>query len=334
MRVGVIGVGNMGKNHARVYSMIDGVDLVGVADISEEKAKVVASACGTEAFTDFRDLLKRDLDAASIAVPTSKHRDVAVVAADFGVHMLIEKPIADSLAAADEIIKAAERSDVKVMVGHIERFNPAVVKLNEVISRGEIGEILTMSSKRLGPFPPAIRDVGVILDLAVHDIDIISYLYGREVENVYVIAGNSFHMEEDYASIMLKYGENKAGIVETNWLTPRKIRTLFVVGTSGVAYLKYIEQELEIWKEESVIKENVARREPLMNEIESFLKCISSGKEPSPSAVEGKYVLAVAIASIISYREGREVEVRSIYDDKTDAKLNPLSSSAPLSLDR
>ena len=130
----MIGVGNMGKNHARVYSMIDGVDLVGVADISEEKAKVVASAYGTEAFTDFRDLLRRDLDAVSIAVPTSKHRDVAVVAADFGVHMLIEKPIADSLAAADEIIKAAERSDVKVMVGHIERFNPAVVKLNELIS--------------------------------------------------------------------------------------------------------------------------------------------------------------------------------------------------------
>jgi UDP-N-acetylglucosamine 3-dehydrogenase len=175
LRVGVIGVGAMGKHHVRIYNGMRGVELVGVVDINKKTTKEVATEYNTEAFTDCENLLKKDLDAVTIAVPTSLHKDIALKAANCGVHMLIEKPIAESLESADAIINAARRENLKLMIGHIERFNPAILKLKELISAGELGELLSISCRRVGPYAPRIRDVGIIIDLAVHDIDAISH---------------------------------------------------------------------------------------------------------------------------------------------------------------
>ena len=307
IRVGVIGTGAMGKHHPRIYNEMKEVELVGVADVDERRAAEVAAEYNTEAFTDCERLLKNDLDAVSIAVPTSLHKDIALKAANYGVHMLTEKPIAESLKSADAIIDAARRENLKLMVGHIERFNPAILKLKELISAGELGQIISISCRRVGPYPPRIRDVGIIIDLAVHDIDAISYLYGKRAMNVYSIAGNSFHIKEDHASILLQYEDKKSGMVETNWLTPHKIRKLTVTGTEGVAHADYLEQSLEIWKEGEVREVGIEKREPLKNELEHFMHVIVNDEEPSPSGEEGKYTLYVAISAIESYEKGENI---------------------------
>ena len=254
-------------------------------------------------------MLKNDLDAVSIAVPTTLHKDIALKAANYGVHMLIEKPIAESLKSADAIIDAARRENLKLMVGHIERFNPAILKLKELISAGGLGEIISISCRRVGPFPPRIRDVGIIIDLAVHDIDAISYLYGKRAMNVYSIAGNSFHTKEDHASILLQYEDNKSGMVETNWLTPHKIRKVTITATGGVAHADYLEQSLEIWEGEDVREVGIEKQEPLKKELEHFMHVIVNDEEPSPSGEEGKYALYVAISAIESYEKGENIRL-------------------------
>jgi UDP-N-acetylglucosamine 3-dehydrogenase len=307
VRVGVIGVGAMGKHHARIYSEMEWVELVGVADVNEKVAAEVASKYNTAAFSDCGRLLKNDLDAVSIAVPTSLHEDIALKAANHSVNMLIEKPIAESLSSADAIIDAVRRKNLKLMVGHIERFNPAILKLKELISAGELGQVLSISCRRVGPYPPRIRDVGIIIDLAVHDIDAISFLYGKKAMSVYSIAGNSFHTKEDHASILLQYEDKKSGIVETNWLTPHKIRKITITGTGGVAHADYLEQNLEIWKEGEAREVQIEKREPLKNELEHFLHLIVNKEEPSPSGEEGKYTLHVALSAIESYESGKNI---------------------------
>ena len=312
LKVGVIGVGAMGRHHARVYSSLPYVNLVGVVDASERVAKEVASLYGTRAFCDYDEFLSEDLDAVSISVPTSMHKDVALRVAEYEVDMLIEKPIADSLRNAEKIVKTAKKRGVKVMVGHIERFNPAVLKLKELITSGELEDILTISCKRVGPYSPRIRDVGIIIDLAVHDIDTISYLYGQRAESVYAVAGSSIHPLEDYASLIVRFNQNRSGLIETNWLTPKKVRTLTAVGTGGVATLDYLKQTLEISKNDIATVVDVPKKEPLKNEIESFLNCILNDRSPEPSGEEGIYVLSVAISAIRSYKSGKLVELNKV----------------------
>ena len=310
IRVGVIGVGTMGGHHARIYSALEEVELVGVADINELAAANVAAKYHTEAFNDCEHLLKCDLDAVTIAVPTSLHKEIALKAAKWGVHMLMEKPIADFLSSADAIIAAVRRENLKLMIGHIERFNPAIIKLKEVISAGELGQVLSISCRRVGPYPPRIRDVGIITDLAVHDIDVISHLYGERALKVYAIGGNSFHKnKEDYASIILRYDDNKSGLVETNWLTPHKIRKLSVTGTEGVAHVDYLKQSLEIWVEEGLREVQIEMREPLRNELEYFLHAIAKDEQPSPSGLEGKYAVLVALSAIKSYTSEKSIHL-------------------------
>ena len=307
LRVGVIGVGAMGVHHARLYHELADAELVGVADLREAQAREVASACQTDAYSAYEQLLQQDLDAVSIVVPTSLHREVATKAAGYGVHLLVEKPIADTLSGADAIIEAARRAGVKLMVGHIERFNPVILKLKELVLAGELGELLSVSCRRVGPNPARIRDVGIIIDLAVHDIDAISYLYGLQAQNVYAIGGNSFHIKEDYASILLHYAGRKSGFVETNWLTPHKIRKITVTGTKGVAHADYLDQSLDLWREGQIKQVAVEPREPLRNELEHFLRAVGTGASPSPSGEEGKYALSVALAAIQSYDNGTNV---------------------------
>ncbi|RLI79743.1 gfo/Idh/MocA family oxidoreductase [Archaeoglobales archaeon] len=311
IKIGVIGVGTMGENHARINSEIKNVKLIGVSDVNEKVAKEVASRYNTDYFMDHLELLEK-IDAVTIATPTTMHADVAIAAAEYGVHMLVEKPISNSLFYADKMIKAASENGVKLMVGHIERFNPAVLKLKELVNNEELGEIITISAKRVGPYHPRIRDVGIIIDLAVHDIDVMSYVYGNKIEEVYAIAGNHFHTKEDYASILLKFEKNRSGMIETNWLTPKKLRTLTVVGSGGVAEVNYIEQSLEVMKGEKVELIEVRKKEPLRNEIEQFVSSIIENKKPRPSGDDGKLNLCVAIAAINSYTMGRPFKLRDV----------------------
>ena len=307
VKIGVIGAGVMGENHIRVYSKIKDAELIGIADVQTERVNALAGQYKTNAYTDYKDLLAQKPDAVSIAVPTAMHRDVALAAIENGVSVLLEKPIADTLANADEIIRKADEKNVMLMIGHIERFNPVVQKLKEELRTGNLGKIVAMSSVRVGPYNPRIRDVGIITDLGVHDIDIMSYLYEEPIRKVQAYAGSVIHKFEDYASIMLGFSNGNCGIIETNWLTPHKTRMLTVTGTKAIAYADYIQQTLKICdaRGETILK--VEKREPLYDELSHYVSCVKDGSSPLVSGRNGRNALEVAIASIKSYKEDKTI---------------------------
>ena len=314
LRVGVVGVGNMGYHHARIYSGLakEGrVELVGVADANFERAKEVTKRFNTIPYADYKELAKEGLDAVSIAVPTSLHKQVALEFIKNGASVLVEKPIAESIESAKEIIKAAKEENVVLMVGHVERFNPAVLKLKDIINAGILGEIVTMNAKRVGPMVVRIADVGVIIDLAVHDIDVMSFLANSRVKEVYAKARNVKHPAnvDDYALIMLTFENEISGVVETNRLTPHKTRTLNIVGTKGIAYLDYINQSLTIYDEQWIKEAKINKREPLRNELEHFIECVESKKRPLVSGEEGLHALEVAISALESAKEDKIVKL-------------------------
>jgi UDP-N-acetylglucosamine 3-dehydrogenase len=293
MRVGVIGVGSMGSQHVRVYHEL-GAELAGVNDIDLERAEQVASQYQIKSYGNYEELLNQNLDAVSIAVPTTGHKEVALAAIQKGVNLLIEKPIADSLQNAQEIISAAEARGVKLMVGHIERFNPAVRKLKQIIDEGYLGELVFVCARRVGPFVPRILDSGIIEDMATHDIDIICSLIGRECTSVVARSTRRRNPKGDAAIILLGFGDISASI-EVNWYTPHKVRTLTVTGTEGIAYLDYIKQEVEVFNAEWTMVPKIEKEEPLKLELEHFLDCVNRDREPLVSGMDGLKALEIAI---------------------------------------
>lgn len=286
IRVGVVGVGNMGRNHARVYHELMregfGVELVGVADKDPGRARAVAEAYGTRAYTDYRDLLREGVDAVSIAVPTRLHRDVALDFIRSGVHVLVEKPIAATYSEAVDMVREAREHGVILMVGHIERFNPAVQKFRELIERGMLGRPLVLTARRVGPLPPQIRDVGVTIDLAIHDVDVIHYVTGKEIVGMTIRGGSALHPmnHEDYTVILMELEDGILGVIEANWLTPYKLRRLYATGDKAVAELDYIQQTLVLHDSEFTVNVKIEKSEPLKNELRHFIECIRDDKKP------------------------------------------------------
>jgi UDP-N-acetylglucosamine 3-dehydrogenase len=221
----------------------------------------------------------------------------------------VEKPIADSVENAEAIIKTSKEFGRCVMVGHIERFNPAILKLKEIISSGLLGKIVSISTTRVGPYNPRIRDVGVILDIGVHDIDVISFLYGRKVDQVYAVAGADIHSQEDHATIHMRFNHEYSGLVEVNWLTPHKVRKLTALGVKGVAYLDYIEQTVELHDSGWIRKAKIEKKEPLRNELEHFINCIVNNINPEPAGEDGMSALNVSLAAIRSYQEEKVIHI-------------------------
>jgi UDP-N-acetylglucosamine 3-dehydrogenase len=300
----------MGKNHARIYSELKSVELIGVADVSETLAASIARNYGCKAFADYSDLLDENLDALSIVVPTTLHKKVALDAIRKGINILVEKPIADTVENADAVIKAARNKGVKLMVGHVERFNPAIIKLKELVDSGLLGKLVSISAKRVGPYNPRIRDVGIIIDLGTHDIDIMSYLCGERTKKVYASAGSVVHSHEDHAIITLNFGSGSSGMIDTNWLTPHKVRNLTVIGSKGIAEVNYIEETLRIFDQEWVRDAKIEKEEPLKLELLHFVDCVQHDKKPLVSGEDGRHALAVALAAIESARTGKVCEIK------------------------
>ncbi len=329
VNVAVIGTGNMGRNHARVYFELEDAALVAISDINEEEGKVVAEEFGCNLYSDYKEMIEReDIDAISIAVPTRLHKKVALDCINKGVHILIEKPIADTIEGAEEIIEAAEKMGVVLTVGHIERFNPAVFRLKEIIKQGKLGEITSIIARRVGIFPSQIRDANVFLDLAVHDIDIFNYLLESTPDSVYSAAGKIIGSREDHAIILLSYNRNNGNssnkiitcFVQVNWITPVKIRNLAVTGTRGYAELDYISQDLILYESiyekdydsfgDFVIKfgtprksiEKIKKAEPLKIELSHFIDCVKGKKTPLVTGSDALSALKISIDAMRSYK--------------------------------
>ena len=227
IRTAVIGVGAMGRNHARVYADLPGVDLVGVADTDMKAATSVAEKFGAQPYDDFERMLDElRPDAVTIAVPTVQHCRVSLPVIERGIHLMIEKPIAFSLEEGEQIIARVAQRRVKLMIGHIERFNPAVTALKTQLAAGALGRVFQIDARRQGPFPVRIVDVGVVIDLAVHDLDIMRYITGAEVVRAYAETERRIHStREDLLTGLVRLSDGTVGTLTINWLTPTKIRS-------------------------------------------------------------------------------------------------------------
>ncbi len=324
LKVAVIGVGSMGQNHARVFFHSDAAHLIAVADTHQEQVEKVARKYHTAPYSNYREMLGReDIDAVSIAVPTSLHKDVALAALKHGKHVFIEKPIASTEEEAQEIIAAAEKTPRKLMVGHIERFNPAVQELKARLLRGELGEIYKIDVQRIGPFPGRITDVGVIIDLSVHDMDVIHYLLEEHPARVYAEMQQRIHpSHEDSVTALLRYPGGALAVLNINYLSPVKTRQLKVFGKKGMFLVNYFEQELYFYENkgftadtwESVTEGDmkkiiIPKKEPLQVELEAFLDCIRDGSASPVPGEHGRQMLKLAQYILQSAQEKRILEL-------------------------
>jgi len=302
LKVAVIGAGVMGENHIRTYSTMPNVELAGISDISQARVSSLAARYNTRGFTSHRELLKLRPDIVSVATPTLSHRQATLDCLEAGANVLVEKPIANGLEDARIMAARAREFGLKLMVGHIKRFNPAVIALKKAIDDKKIGHIVSISTKRVGPYNPRIRDVGIIMDLGVHDIDILHFILGHKARRVYASAGSTIPTAaEDHATLMLGFENGYSAVIETNWLTPHKVREISVVGTEGIAEADLIECSLTLHDKDWVRSAKVERAEPLRKELEHFIDCVERNREPLVSGEDGMAALSVALAAIESY---------------------------------
>jgi UDP-N-acetylglucosamine 3-dehydrogenase len=303
LRVGVVGVGVMGSNHARVFADLAGVHLVGVADPDRNTRDRVSQGLGCAAFPDASDLLAAGVEAITIAAPTHLHEELALNCIKRGVHVLVEKPIAPSVTEGRNIIAAARHAGISLMVGHVERFNPTVEAIKDAI-RAE--DILSIAITRVGPFPPRMSNVGVVIDLAVHDIDLIRWFTESEIVEVQPQLSSAMAEREDIALLQFRTASGVLAHINTNWLTPFKARNVTIATRN-----KYIMGDLLTRQvtecfgfqpdgSYSMRHLSVGHAEPLRAELQAFVAAIREGKDPAVSGDEGVASLEIAIRCLES----------------------------------
>jgi predicted dehydrogenase len=297
VRVGVIGVGVMGSNHARVLAELPGVKLVGVADPDRKRCDQVARSLGCASFSDATELMRRGVDAVTIAAPTHLHRDIAIDCTSRGIHVLVEKPIASTIEESRAIVAAARRAGVTLMVGHVERFNPAVQSIKRAIKDQNI---LSIAITRVGPFPPRMSNVGVVIDLAVHDIDLIRWFTDSEIVEIQPQTSSAVAEREDIALLQFRTASGVLAHINTNWLTPFKARTIHIATRD-----KYLIGDLLTLQvtecfgfqpdgSYSMRHLSVGYAEPLRSELVAFVNAIRSGETPAVTGEEAVASLEIA----------------------------------------
>jgi predicted dehydrogenase len=313
LRAGVVGVGVMGSNHARVLAELPNVELIGIADPDRQQANFVASALSTKAVDEVEALLALGVDAVTIAAPTHLHHDIALTCINRGVHVLVEKPIASSAEEGRRIVAAARRAGVTLMVGHVERFNPAVETIKEAI-RGE--EILSIAITRVGPFPPRMSNVGVVIDLAVHDIDLIRWFTDSELVEVQPLLASAVAEREDIALLQFRTASGVLAQINTNWLTPFKARTVHVATRDKYIIADLLTRQVtECFGFQpdgsySMRHLSVGYSEPLRSELVGFMTAIREGTAPPVSGEEGVASLEIAMRCLNHHSLSRSVPQR------------------------
>ena len=324
LRYGVIGLGVMGRNHARVIRELDGVELAGVVDPFAAEGDIP----GVPIHAALDALLASGIDAAVVAVPTTAHEEVALRLADAGVHVLVEKPIAADVEEGRRMAEAFRSRGLVGAVGHIERFNPALQSLRERLEAGELGDVYQIATRRQGPFPARIADVGVIKDLATHDIDLTSWLAQSPFESVHAnTSRRSGRPHEDLVAFNGRLGDGIITNHLVNWMSPMKERVTVVTGESGAFIADTLSGDLTFYEngtdatewdavsafrgvaEGSVIRYALKKREPLRIEHEAFRDAILHDRPGVVTMEQGLATLAVAEAVMRSAGEGREVVV-------------------------
>ncbi len=309
--VAVIGTGFWGRNHARVYKELEETELVAVCDINSERAKAVAKQFDVKPYTDIGRLLKRrDIEAVSICTWSTSLGKTALKALRAGKHTLVEKPMAKDVKEAKKVLETAEEKELLLTVGFLMRFIPGLQEIKRQIKNKQIGDLVSATAKRVSQWPERIGDVGVVKDLAIHDIDINRYLFGEDPIAVYAKIGRMKHKKfEDYAQIMLTFRESRNAFIESNWLTPYKTRILAVTGSEAIMRLDYITQELTREDAKQTVQPRIPWQEPLKLELERFADCVLRRKKPPITGMDGLKALRIAEAALRSSATSKAVKL-------------------------
>jgi len=330
LRVGLAGLGSMGRNHLRVLSGRPDVELAAIADPSPEALEAAVAATGSAGFADALAMIAETrLDAVVIAAPTMAHEVLALAAIERGIPVLVEKPLAATVEEGLRIVGAGRRAGVPVQVGHVERFNPAVIELGRLMREGWIRTLYSVASRRAGPFPARIRDVGVTVDLGTHDADMLSWIAGERPIRVYAELAQRIHAtHEDLLFGLLHFPSGATGMLDVNWLTPAKRRQLTVVGEEGMFELDYLTQRLTFTRAATdrplmiagyattfvgdVAEIPVASSEPLAAELDAFIRVARDGGRPAVDVEDGLWAVAIASALLLAAAERRPTDLTDI----------------------
>ena len=335
LKVGVIGTGRMGAFHVYAHQRLDCVEGAAVADPDPAARKSALRGQSAAEFSDWRAMLmEADVEAVTIACPSEMHVDVALAALDAGKHVLVEKPIATNLPDALRLRGAAREAGLKLMVGHVERFNPVVATMRTALQDGRIGRVYRAQATRVGPLPARIKDAGVAIDVATHDLDAMQHLLGRQVEEIYADGGRFVHdTQEDMITCLVRFGGEDGdvlGLLDVNWLTPEKTREIALIGENGLLRASYITQD--VWFVESptapvhwdglsmlrgdgegaAVRFSLTKAEPLAAELRAFCRCVLDDTPEPISAHDGVKALAAALAVRESAAVRRPVELLDI----------------------
>lgn len=306
VKVAVIGVGHMGRHHARLYSEMPNVELVAVVDTNELVARDTAKKLNTNYFTDYRDIIGK-VDAANVAVPTSMHYPIAQHLLDEGVHLLVEKPVTNNLLEAEHLISIADSKSLVFQIGHTERFNPAVLELDTLVNKP-----IFIEAHRMGHPTTRNLDIGVVLELMIHDINIILSIVNSTIVQIHAVGLSVYSQHEDIAQAQLLFENGCIASISASRVSAEKIRNLEITQDDAFLHLDYIDQNIILRKQVSsryvfdqpramyqrefmVQQPLISKDEPLRLELQHFVECIRTGSTPLVSGRDGKDALAVAI---------------------------------------
>jgi predicted dehydrogenase len=329
LRGAVLGLGQIGRNHARLLQASDRIEFAGAVDMAGDPSHAVHDPDRLHASVD--ELLAAErIDFAIVALPTADHARTAIRLAEAGVHVLVEKPLADSVAQAEEIIAACDRAGVHAAVGHVERFNPALRELRRRMNDGQVGDVFIISTERIGPFPERIRDVGVVKDLATHDLDLVRWLADAPIHSV--AAQTSHKMGRDHEDLVSVTGQVASGTVfntMVDWVSPTKVRRTRVVGERGMLLADTLTADLTFFangtmatewdrtkqlrgvSEGDQVRYALRKREPLLVELETFCDYVEGDADaPVVTLRDGLEAVRCAEAVLASAQRGETVVVR------------------------
>jgi predicted dehydrogenase len=330
LRLGLAGLGSMGRNHLRVISNHPETVLAAVADPTTEALTAAVDHTGARGFADPLEMIAAaDLDGVVVAAPTTNHAALALAAIERGLPVLVEKPLAATVDDAIAIVTAARKRGVQVQVGHVERYNPAVLEMGRLLRAGWLSTIYAITSRRAGPFPARIRDVGVTVDLGTHDVDMLSWIAGERPIRVYAETAQRIHAtHEDLTFGLMHFPSGATGFLDVDWLTPAKRRSLTAVGEEGMFELDYLTQKLtftrcDVERPElisgyattfrgDVAEIPVVSVEPLRAQLDEFVRVLRTGDRPYVPGEDGLWAVAIANALLTAAAERRPIDLSDL----------------------
>jgi len=306
MKVVQIGTGGWGKNHTRILSQLD--VLVAVCDVNKEKSLEYGKKYSVNHYESVDELLKlEEFDAALVCTPTSTHTEITKKLLEAKKNVFVEKPMTYLSEEGDDLVQLAKKNKVILTCGYIERFNPAVDQVKELVKSKKYGELVMLEFHRENRMPLHIKDVGIIYDTSVHDIDTAMWLFDDTPDVVFARAGRIKHEHEDFATIMLGFKDNKVAIISSNWITPTRIRKFNAVCTDAIISSNFISQEVKIETSNDIKVPQKEKQEPLLLEIKNFLEAIEGTSELIVKPEQAINVTKVAEAALLSSEKGTPI---------------------------